>query len=324
MNILITGGAGYIGSHILKSFKDKAKLIVIDNLSTGNKWAVDKDILFYEGDIGDQDLLDQVFSKNKIDSIIHLAASIDVNESVNLPLRYYQNNSCNTLLLLKMCLKYKVRKFIFSSTAAVYGQPDVEKINENTPLLPINAYGNSKMMAEKMITDFSKSDLGKDISFRFGVLRYFNVAGASADLTLGQASHSSKHLVTMATKAACGKIESLQIFGNDYDTADGTCIRDYVHVEDLVVAHEVLLESLDKESGIYNCGSGIGFSVLQVVNAMKNISDFEVKIYDRRRGDLKNLVADITKIKSKLSWSPTHDLNSICKTAYLWEQKKAY
>ena len=324
MNILITGGAGYIGSQVLRTLKNLGNLIVIDNLSTGNKWAIPDNTTFYEADIGDSNLLDNILSKHKIDAVVHIAASISVDESVNHPGKYYNNNSFNTLVLLEKCMKYKINKFIFSSTAAVYGQPDSDKISEDTMLNPINPYGNSKMMDEKMIVDFSKSTQGVDIDFKFVILRYFNVAGASVNLSLGQDYKKSNHLVTLAAKTALGKQNKLFIFGTDYPTPDGTCIRDFIHVEDLADAHLAALNSLDiGQSDIYNCGYGTGFSVLEVINTMKKVSDnqFKIEHVDRRKGDPAKLVANPAKLRNKLNWKPKHNLETICKTAYLWEKK---
>lgn len=324
MNVLITGGAGYIGSQVLKAFENLTNLIVIDNLSTGNKWAVSDNAIFYEANISDSNLLDHILSKHKIDTVIHIAASISVDESVSYPGKYYHNNSFNTLTLLEKCMKYKINKFIFSSTAAVYGQPDSDTISEDTNLNPINPYGNSKMMDEKMIIDFSKSIQGIDLGFKFVILRYFNVAGASVDLTLGQDYKKSNHLITLAAKTALGKKDKLLIFGTDYPTPDGTCIRDFIHVEDLADAHLAALNSLDNgQSDIYNCGYGTGFSVLEVINTMKKVSDnqFKVEHAKRRKGDPAKLVANPTKLKTKLNWKPKHNLETICKTAYLWEKK---
>ena len=316
MTVLITGGAGYIGSHISKKLTKSVDLIIIDNLSTGNKWAVPEQAVFYEGDIGDSGLLDRVFSKHKIDCVVHVAASISVGESVGNPYKYYFNNSFNTLKLLKKCEEFKVGKFIFSSTAAVYGQPSVDIITEDTPL---------KMMDEKMIIDFSNSTVGKGIDFKFVILRYFNVAGADIDGFIGQDYEGATHLVTLAAKTALGKLDKFTVLGKDYPTEDGTCIRDYIHVEDLADAHLVALNSLDAgESDIYNCGYGKGFSVLEVLDAMKKVSgkEFRIEFSDRREGDPAKLVADSTKLKNKLGWKPKHDLEVICKTAYLWEQWK--
>ena len=324
MNVLITGGAGYIGSQVLRTLKNLGNLIVIDNLSTGNKWAVPDDTKFYEADIGDSNLLDQILSEHKIDAVVHIAASISVDESVNRPGKYYHNNSFNTLVLLEKCMKYKINKFIFSSTAAVYGQPDSDKISEDTMLNPINPYGNSKMMDEKMIVDFAKSTQGIDIGFKFVILRYFNVAGASVNLSLGQDYKKSNHLVTLAAKTALLKRDKLFIFGTDYPTPDGTCIRDFIHVEDLADAHLAALNSLNNgQSDIYNCGYGTGFSVLEVIDTMKKVSDnqFKVEHVDKRKGDPAKLVANPTKLKNKLNWEPKHNLETICKTAYLWEKK---
>lgn len=320
MTILITGGAGYIGSHISKKLNSTADLIIIDNLSTGNKWAIPKKATLYEGDIGDSGLLDKVFSKHKIDAVIHVAASISVGESVGNPYKYYFNNSFNTLTLLKKCVEYKINKFIFSSTAAVYGQPSVEVIPEDTILSPINPYGNSKMMDEKMIIDFANSNT----DFKFVILRYFNVAGASDDGLIGQDYKGATHLVTLAAKTALGKLNKLTVFGRDYSTNDGTCIRDYIHVEDLADAHLVALNSLDEgKSDIYNCGYGEGFSVLEVLDTMKKVSgvQFKVEFASRRKGDPAKLIADSTKLKTKLNWKPKYNLETICKTAYLWEKK---
>ncbi len=323
MNILITGGAGYIGSYISKKLNPIANLIIIDNLSTGNKWAIPKKSTFYEGDVGDVNLLDCIFSEHKIDAVIHVAASISVGESVGNPYKYYRNNSFNTLTLLQKCGEYKINRLIFSSTAAVYGQPNLYTISEDTVLNPINPYGNSKMMDEKMIQDFTNSVVGKDINFKYVILRYFNVAGAAIDGSLGQDHKGSNHLITLVAKTALGKLNKLTVLGTDYPTKDGTCIRDYIHVEDLADAHVVALKSLDKEkSNIYNCGYGEGFSVLEVLDMMKKVSgsQFKIESASKREGDPAKLVADSTKLKTKLNWKPKHNLETICESAYLWEK----
>ncbi len=325
MNILITGGAGYIGSHVVKQLGEKTdyNLTVLDNLVTGFKSAVLYGD-FIKADLSNFDEIEGIFKARKFDAVIHFAASLIVPESVKDPLKYYLNNTANTANLIKMCVKYGVNNFVFSSTAAVYGEPDISKmpITENSSLSPINPYGMSKLMSETILRDASKAY--KD--FNYIALRYFNVAGAALDGKIGQSTKDATHLIKVAAETALGKRDKIYIFGDDYPTFDGTCIRDYIHVEDLADAHLKALSFLqeNKKSDIFNCGYGHGFSVKEVVNTMKEVSgvDFEVDITKRREGDPAVLIAGNKKIKEKLNWTPKYDdLKLICKSALEWEKK---
>lgn len=340
MNILVTGGAGYIGSHVVKLLLENSDsdVTVIDNLVTGFRSTIDelkkiRDFDFIEADLSNWDEIRGVFKAKKFDAIIHFAASLIVPESVEKPLKYYLNNTANTANLVKLSNEYGVKKFIFSSTAAVYGEPDVKssqvakfqvpsdfKIAEDYPTNPINPYGQSKLFSEKIIQDAAKANP----EFKYVIFRYFNVAGASEDLTIGQKTKNATHLIKVASECACGKRDKMYIFGNDYPTPDGTGIRDYIHVMDLADAHIKGLEYLDKDgSDIFNIGYGRGASVKEVIDTMKKVSgvDFKVEVTGRRAGDPAMLIADNNKIKNKMDWTPKYDdLSFICKTAYEWEK----
>lgn len=322
MKILVTGGAGYIGSHVVKALGEHSHdVVTYDNLSTGNKWAVLHGDLVV-ADLADKEMLRTAIRNFKPDAIMHFAASIVVPESVREPLKYYRNNSANTLNLLEVAGESGVGKFIFSSTAAVYGIPETIPVAEEAPLRPINPYGTSKMMTEFMLKDisFARND------FRYVSLRYFNVAGADGKGRIGQAYKEATHLITRALKTAKGEFEKLLIFGTDYDTPDGTCVRDYIHVDDLADAHVKALDYLASggRSTILNCGYGHGYTVREVVAAAKRVTgvDFTVEETGRREGDPPALVADSTKIKAALGWSPQFDnLEYIIRTAWEWERR---
>lgn len=335
MNILITGGAGYIGSHVVKQLIENTDfdITIIDNLSTGSIETIktledinkqsgkNRDFKFIEADLKDFSIMEGIFKASDFDAVIHFAASIVVPESVRNPIKYYINNTVNTANLINLCLKYNVNKFIFSSTAAVYGEPDEIPVKETIPTNPINPYGRTKLMSEMVLKDvgFSNSN------FKYVILRYFNVAGADAKIRIGQRFPNATHLIKVAAETAVGKRDKMFVYGTDYPTPDGTCIRDFIHVDDLADAHVKSLEYLyDNESDIFNCGYGKGYSVLEVVNTMKKVSgvDFKVEITKRREGDPALLVADNEKILKKLNWKPKYDdLNFICKTALEWEKK---
>lgn len=320
--VIVTGGAGYIGSHCVKRLgKLGYHILTIDNLSNGNKWAV------LSGELKVVDLSDTVTVKEIISSfnphaVIHFAASIIVPESVQNPIKYYKNNTKNSLNLLKILSELNIKNFIFSSTAAVYGIPEIVPVTEDAPLNPINPYGRSKMMTELIIQDISNA-----YGLKYTSLRYFNVAGADPEGKLGQAYRESTHLITRALKTAKGEFPYLEIYGTDYQTPDGTCIRDYIHVSDLAEAHIVALNSLlnNGESDVFNCGYGHGYSVKEVISVAKKVTgiDFKVIESDRRPGDPPQLIADCSKIKKKLNWQPRYnDLEFIIKTAWEWEKKR--
>ena len=321
MKILVTGGAGYIGSHIVKTLGEEGyEVVVYDNLSYGHEWAMLYGKLI-KGDLADKKLLDSVFEAERFDAVIHMAAFVVVDESVRDPLKYYGNNFVNTLNLMEACLTRGVDKLIFSSTAAVYGIPEKVPVTEATPLLPINPYGASKVMVERVLCDVSRVN-----DFRYVSLRYFNVAGADGLSRIGQARKDATHLITVALRTALGKYDHLNIFGTDYPTPDGTCIRDYIHVDDLSVAHILALDYLAVGgcSGTYNCGYGHGYSVKEVVDKVKDITgiDFPVRYAERRPGDPPALIADASGIRRELGWTPKYDdLGYIIKTAWEWEKK---
>ncbi|WP_152054967.1 UDP-glucose 4-epimerase GalE [Aliarcobacter butzleri] len=331
--ILVTGGAGYIGSHLVKQLLEQTtyNIIIIDNLSTGflstinTLISLDKTnsrIKFYNQDLKDSINIEKIFKENNIKEIVHFAAFSQVEESVKNPIKYYINNTINTSNLINIALKYNVEKFIFSSTAAVYGEisNNILLINENIITNPINPYGKSKLFSEEILKDVSNMKK----SFKYVILRYFNVAGADIDGLLGENHNPETHLIPLVIKTSLNKRDHIKIFGTDYNTKDGTCIRDYIHVCDLADAHIKALEYLNNnESDIFNCGYGHGYSVKEIIETVKQISDknFEILFEKRRSGDPAILVADNTKIKRKMKWNPKYDdLNLICKTSLEWEK----
>lgn len=324
MKILITGGAGYIGSHVVKALGSlNHEITVFDNLSTGHREAVTYGDLVV-GDLSDHQKLDELFKSRKFEAVLHFAGSIVVPESVAEPLKYYQNNTVNSHQLLSLCQKHGVKQFIFSSTAAVYGMPADGVCREDSPLAPINPYGQSKLMTEHMLKDFSASS-----DFRYVALRYFNVSGADPEGKLGQSFPQATHLIKVASETACGKRAKMDIFGTDYETPDGTCVRDYIHVTDLADAHVKALEYLAKggKSEVLNCGYGHGFSVKEVVSRVKEITgvNFTVVEVPRRAGDPASLTAKVDRIHQVIGWKPKYDdLNIIIKSAYEWEKKRPF
>ncbi|ABR30286.1 UDP-galactose-4-epimerase [Thermosipho melanesiensis] len=319
MNVLVAGGAGYIGSHVCKKLNEKGyHVIVIDNLSNGHKEFA-KYGEFILGDISDKKLLEIVFSNYHIDAVMHFCAYIEVGESVVNPHKYYENNVSSTLVLLHSMLKHNIKKFIFSSTAAIYGLPNKIPIKEDAPKNPINPYGKSKYMVEEILDDFDKAYGLKSIRFR-----YFNAAGADESGEIGEAHNPETHLIPLILDAAMGRRESIKIFGTDYDTKDGTCIRDFVHVNDLADAHIKGLEYLlsENKTDYFNLGSGEGFSVKEVIEKVKEITnvDFKVEETDRRPGDPAYLIADNKKAKDILSWKINYSLEDIIKTAWNWHR----
>lgn len=321
MKILVTGGAGYIGSHVVKALGINGDyLLVYDDLSTGHEWALLYGTLV-KGDMSDMHFLNKIIQEYKPDAIMHFAALIQVEESVREPLKYYRNNIVNTLNLLEVMKKNNVRNLIFSSTASVYGIPGKIPITEDAPLDPINPYGSSKATVERVLNDLSQVS-----DFRYISLRYFNVAGADPEARIGQAYQEATHLITRALKTAKGEFDKLQIFGTDYPTQDGTCIRDYIHVDDLAHAHLLTLNYLLEtgKSRVFNCGYGHGYSVKEVVKTAQKVTgrDFTTEDVERRPGDTPILVADSSRLKEELRWEPLHDnLEFIIKTAWEWEKK---
>jgi len=325
INILVTGGAGYIGSHTSRQLIEAGySVTVVDNLYSGHRWAIPDEATFIEGDVGDHPLMESVLKERKINAVVHFAGHIVVPESVSDPLKYYSNNALNSGRLIAACQEAGVEHFVFSSTAATYGAPQVTPIDEQVRTEPINPYGRTKLITEWMLEDIAHA--ANRSPFRYIALRYFNVAGASLDTTLGQATAEATHLIKVACEAATGQRESITIFGTDYETDDGTCIRDYIHVEDLAGAHLNALTWLLKggDSQVLNCGYGHGYSVREVIETVKAVSgvDFEVVEGSRRAGDPPALIADSSRIRERLGWTPNLDnLEIICGTAWKWEQK---
>jgi UDP-glucose 4-epimerase len=323
--VLVTGGAGYIGSHAVLALLDAGwRVAVIDNLTTGFEWAVPKEAAFIMGDIAEQELVARLIAEHGIGAIIHFAGSIVVPESVEKPLSYYENNTVKSRSLIESAVKGGVRHFIFSSTAATYGIPETVPITEETRTQPINPYGWSKLMTERMLIDTAAAH-----PINFCALRYFNVAGADPKGRSGQSTAGATHLIKVAVEAATGKRSHVSVYGTDYDTPDGTGVRDYIHVSDLAAAHVDALEKLiaDPESShVMNCGYGRGFSVLEVLDAVDRVTNMTIerRMESRRAGDPDSLVADNGKILSTLSWRPKlDDLDTIVAHALAWERKLA-
>jgi UDP-glucose 4-epimerase len=324
MTILVTGGAGYIGSHMVHALVDAGQsVVVLDNLSTGFAWAVPVGVPLVVGETGDQALVAALIAEHGVDAIIHFAASIVVPESVANPLGYYRNNTVNSRALIETAVKTGVRHFIFSSTAAVYGNPSRIPINEDDATIPMSPYGSSKLMTEIMLRD-----AGVAHGLSYLILRYFNVAGADPLARTGQSTKGATHLIKVAVETALGQRPAIEVFGTDYETQDGTCIRDYIHVSDLVRAHSDALRHL-RDGGasvILNCGYGRGFSVLDVIDTVKRVAgvDFKVNLGGRRPGDPATIVADAGRIRSMLRWAPQYDdLETIVDHALKWEHRRA-
>jgi len=322
MTILVTGGAGYIGSHMVHALADAGeRVVVLDNLSTGFDWAIPKAVPLVVGETGDQVLVARLIAQYEIDAIIHFAASIVVPESVSDPLGYYRNNTVNSQALIESAVKGGVRHFIFSSTAAVYGNPAKVPVGEDDATQPMSPYGSSKLMTEIMLRD-----AGRAHGLSYVILRYFNVAGADPQLRTGQSTKGATHLIKVAVETALGRRAKMDVFGTDYPTPDGTCIRDYIHVADLARAHSDALAYLRHGGGTQtlNCGYGHGFSVLEVVDAVKQAAkaDFRVELGRRRPGDPAQIVAASDRIRSVLGWRPQFDdLTTIVNHALGWERK---
>jgi UDP-glucose 4-epimerase len=320
MSVLVTGGAGYIGSHMVWQLVDAGEeTVVLDNLTTGFDWAVAPEAKLVEGDCGDSVLVSRLISEHAVDAIIHFAGSVVVPDSVADPLGYYLNNTVRAHALIQAAVNGGVRHFIFSSTAAVYGSPAVIPVGEDTTPAPESPYGRSKLMVEMMLADTARAH-----DFAYVGLRYFNVAGADPAGRTGESTLGSVHLIKVACETALGKREQMTIHGTDYPTADGTCVRDYIHVADLVRAHADALAYLRSggESLVANCGYGRGFSVLQVIETVKRVSgrDFTVVLGGRRPGDAVSVTASPALIESRLGWTPVNDdLDEIVRSALSWE-----
>jgi len=323
MKVLVVGGAGYIGSHMVKMLsKAGHDVTTLDNLSNGYEDAV-KYGEFVKGDIADAKLLEALFSENQFDGVMHFASYIQVGESVEKPSMYYRNNVSNTQVLLDAMIEHGIKSFIFSSTAATFGEPEYTPIDEAHPQKPINPYGHSKLMVEQILADFDHAYGLKSVS-----LRYFNAAGADPDGELGERHIPETHLIPLVLQAASGRRENITVFGDDYDTPDGTCIRDYIHINDLCSAHLLALEYLvdGGESKAYNMGNGEGYSIKELIDVAKSVtgSDFKVVMGERRDGDPARLVADSALLQSELGWKPEFpELEIIIHHAWEWEKKSA-
>ena len=321
MNILVVGGAGYIGSHMVKRLlADGHHVIVVDNLSTGYQDAV-LSKTFYQVDIANHFGINQVFKDHIIDAVFHFASYIQVGESVTAPAKYYENNVSATLTLLQAMVEANVKKFVFSSTAAVFGNPEYSPIDEKHPKRPINPYGHSKLMVEQILQDFDHAYGLRSVS-----LRYFNAAGADPEGVLGERHEPETHLIPLVLQAASGRRKAISVFGQDYDTPDGTCVRDYIHINDLASAHVKAIEHLNagNPSGAFNLGNGKGFSVKEIIEAAEKVTGKTIPVsYEgRRAGDPPTLVADATLANQVLGWSPHYtDIAEIIEHAWNWEQK---
>lgn len=319
MSILVTGGAGYIGSHAVKQLRAKNEnVVVIDNLCKGHVEAVPEEVAFHEVDLRDQSQLKEILKQHKVQAVVHFAALASVPESVADPYEYYENNTAGTLSLLKAMQACEVKRLVFSSTCATYGEPDTLPITEETPQSPINPYGWSKLFVERMLRDKVVSDP----EFGFVAFRYFNVAGCSTDGTLGEDHTPETHLIPIVLQTVLGQREQITVFGTDYPTPDGTCIRDYVHVDDLCRAHLLALEQLQPgDSRFYNLGIGKGYSVKEIIEATKRVTQSEIPTAyaERRPGDPPELYCDATKVLNELGWKPEHvEIEDIIASAWNW------
>ena len=321
MSILVTGGAGYIGSHaVIDLLNAGEEVVVLDNLSTGFDWAVQDAAKLYTGDIADEALVDRILRDHAVEGVIHFAGSIIVPESVSDPLKYYLNNTAKSRTLIERCVAGGVRHFIFSSTAAVYGMLEVSPATEEAALKPMSPYGRSKLMTEWMLQDVAAAH-----DLTYAALRYFNVAGADPMGRVGQSTANATHLIKVACQTALGQRPYLEVFGDDYPTPDGTCVRDYIHVSDLANAHTAALHYLRKggDSIVANCGYGHGFSVREVLGAVKRAAGhpFEIRQAPRRAGDPASIVSDPARVKKALGWRPAYDdLDTIVTHALAWEK----
>ncbi|OQW58720.1 MAG: UDP-glucose 4-epimerase GalE [Proteobacteria bacterium SG_bin9] len=322
MTVLVTGGAGYIGSHTVRALVDAGEsVVVIDNLSTGFSAFLPESVPLFIGDAADENLVDGVIDAHGVDAIIHFAGSIVVPESMRDPLGYYRNNTMTTRNLLSAAVRHSVNRFIFSSTAAVYGNPEQIPVPEHAPTRPTSPYGSSKLMTEIMLHDVAAAH-----GLNYVVLRYFNVAGADPQCRIGLATEGATHLLKIAVEAATGQRAKIDVFGTDYPTPDGSCIRDFIHVSDLAEAHRSALHYLRNggRPATLNCGYGRGYSVIEVIEAVRRVSgrNFAVQVADRRPGDIMTMIADTTRIHATLDWTPRYaDLDTIVAHALAWEEK---
>ena len=322
MTVLVTGGAGYIGTHMVQALVEAGEgVVVIDNLSTGFSAFLPQGIPLFIGDAGDENLVEGVIAAHEVKSIIHFAGSVVVPDSMRDPLAYYRNNTMTTRSLLNAAVKSGVNSFIFSSTAAVYGNPDQVPVPESAPTRPLSPYGSSKLMAEIMLHDTALAH-----GMNYVALRYFNVAGADPQARMGLATVGATHLLKIAVEAATGQRAKVNVFGTDYPTPDGSCIRDFIHVSDLTQAHRAALSYLrgGGASMTLNCGYGRGYSVLETIEAVRKVSgrDFAVQYGPRRPGDIMTMIADTSRIRSTLDWTPQYDdLETIARHALAWEEK---
>ncbi len=318
--VLVAGGAGYIGSHtVYELIASGYRVVVVDDLSKGNRSLLPQDAIFYHGNVGDISFMNSIFAKHNIDCVLHFAGSIVVSESVKNPLKYYQNNTVVSRNLLESCVRYHIKNFIFSSTASVYGNNPAKVMKEDFVPAPENPYASSKLMTEMMLKDTAKAS-----GMNYTILRYFNVAGADPKGRSGQVSDMATHLIKVACEHVCGKRDEIQVFGTDYGTEDGTCVRDYIHVSDLAKAHIKAYEYMksSNKSEIFNCGYGKGYSVLEILANMQKVSgkQLNIKKSARRAGDPEALIANSDKIKKLAGWKPEFDnIETILKTALEWE-----
>lgn len=324
MAILVTGGAGYIGSHMVLALAELGEeVVVLDNLSTGFWWAVAPEAKLVEGDIGDEALLTRIMAEHRFDAVVHFAGSIVVPDSVTDPLGYYLNNTVKSRMLMACAVKAGIPRFIFSSTAAVYGNPATQPVFEDESPAPISPYGSSKLMTEWMLRDAHAAH-----GLQYVALRYFNVAGGDPRGRIGQSTPRATHLIKVACQTALGQRSHLEVYGTDYPTPDGTCLRDYIHVSDLIAAHVDALSHLRRggESGIFNCGYGKGYSVREVIEAVERVNGAKLPVIygPRRAGDPAGIVAGATRVREVLGWKPQYEnLDFIVETALNWERKLA-
>ncbi|RNF39529.1 UDP-glucose 4-epimerase GalE [Planococcus salinus] len=321
MAILVCGGAGYIGSHTVKELIGKYEVVILDNLTTGFPYLVNENAAFVEGDLGDEAVLDRVFTEYNIDAVFHFAANSLVGESVQEPIKYYSNNVSATLVLLEKMVEHGVKNFIFSSTAATYGIPDTDFITEQTSNDPINPYGRSKLMVEQMLADIARAT-----DLRYVILRYFNAAGAHESGEIGESHNPETHLIPIVLQHLLGQREKIAVFGTDYDTPDGTCVRDYIHVTDLASAHILAYEGLVSRkvsNEVFNLGNGAGYSVSEIIRVCERVSGktATVEYVERRPGDPATLVASSDKINKALGWRPQFNLEEIISSAWRWHSK---